>query len=37
VITGAAYECGERPLVRGLVVDLDDPDATPGVCRASRR
>ncbi len=30
------YECGERPLV-GSCRRSDDPDATPGVCRASRR
>ena len=28
VITGAAYEGGERPSIRGLVVD----EATPGTC-----
>ncbi len=33
VITGAAYECGERPSVRGEVVDQDN-GAAPGTCPA---
>jgi uncharacterized protein len=32
VITGAAYECGERPPLRGQVV----ADAAPGTCPPSR-
>jgi uncharacterized protein len=37
VITGAAYERGERPSVRGRVVGPDDKDTAPGTCPASRQ
>jgi uncharacterized protein len=37
VITGAAYERGERPSVRGQVVALDDKEAAPGTCRTGGR
>jgi uncharacterized protein len=36
VITGAAYERGERPSVRGRVVGVDDKDTAPGTCPVSR-
>jgi uncharacterized protein (DUF779 family) len=36
VITGAAYERGERPSVRGRVLDLDS-EATPGMCPTGSR
>jgi uncharacterized protein len=36
VITGAAYERGERPSVHGPVVALDD-GAAPGMCRRGSR
>ncbi|GAB7142002.1 DUF779 domain-containing protein [Mycobacterium riyadhense] len=35
VITGAAFERGERPSTRGFVVDLDDKTPAPGVCGAT--
>ena len=37
VITGAAYERGERPSARGGIIDLDGNDAAPGACPAGRR
>lgn len=36
VITGDAYAGGERPLVRGQVVDVEHA-AAPGTCRTSHR
>ncbi|SON59079.1 hypothetical protein MSIMFI_00561 [Mycobacterium simulans] len=35
VITGAAFERGERPSTRGFIVDLDDKTPPPGVCGAA--
>jgi uncharacterized protein (DUF779 family) len=36
VITGAAYERGERPPERGPVVGSDDTDTVPGACPVTR-
>ncbi|MDT5135926.1 MAG: uncharacterized protein QOD58_188 [Mycobacterium sp.] len=37
VITGAAYERGERPSSRGHIVEFDDKTPLPGTCPTPQR